>query len=425
MEGIYSLLFFQLWSGFGMDKGKIIKFYRQKAKLTQEQLGNGICSNTHVSKIEQGKTDYSSEITALFSKRLGINIEEELTRYQSIKRLLHCWHDAMIRERDEEIESIKNKLEEEPLLTISDYQVLYELLNARYHLQHHELKQADQIIKTVKKNHKQLPPYERNLLKHLSGMYYLSKKDVVQALSALGTINIEEYNNEEYFLTLATSYLASGSKVMAYYYAEKSLRFFINSNNLLKMIDSEIIMLMTRECDGYSDFQQKVEQYDALIQTCDLCHAFDKKARVLHNLAYEYYNRSEYESAKRLYQQSMSLKEKNSTCYLTSLEGFIRSSHYGHLLTSNELEKLVYEGISIARDLHEYLYTISFKLLHLLLSNQHTNYYHYLITNALPYMKKRGYVSLVQQYEKELFHYYIETEETHKALELATKVFSD
>ena len=111
MEGIYSLLFFQLWSGCGMDKGKIIKFYRQKAKLTQEQLGYGICSNTHVSKIEQGKTDYSSEITSLFSKRLGINIEEELMRYKNIKRLLHSWHDAMIRQRDEEIETIKNELE--------------------------------------------------------------------------------------------------------------------------------------------------------------------------------------------------------------------------------------------------------------------------------------------------------------------------
>jgi HTH-type transcriptional regulator, quorum sensing regulator NprR len=425
MEGIYSLLFFQLWSGCGMDKGKIIKFYRQKAKLTQEQLGYGICSNTHVSKIEQGKTDYSSEITSLFSKRLGINIEEELMRYKNIKRLLHSWHDAMIRQRDEEIETIKNELEKEPLITLSDYQVLYELLNARYHLLHQEFKQADKIIKAINKKHKHLPPYERNLLKHLSGMYYLSKKDVLKAFATLGTINVDDYNNEEYYLTLATSYLATGSKVMAYYYAEKSLRYFINSNNLLKMIDAEMIMLMTRESDGYSDFQQKVEQYDALIQTCNLCHAFEKKARVLHNLAYEYYNRNEYESAKRLYEQSMCLKEKKSTCYLTSLEGFIWSCHKGNLLAINELENLVLEGISIARELNEYLSSINFKLLHLLLNNQQAEYYNYLITNALPYFKKRGYVSLVQQYEKELFHYYMKTDETNKALELATKVFSD
>ncbi|MGA5690182.1 hypothetical protein [Cytobacillus pseudoceanisediminis] len=36
-----------------MYEGKIIKFYREKTKLTQQQLGEGICSDTHVSKIEK------------------------------------------------------------------------------------------------------------------------------------------------------------------------------------------------------------------------------------------------------------------------------------------------------------------------------------------------------------------------------------
>ncbi|MCM3393700.1 helix-turn-helix transcriptional regulator [Cytobacillus pseudoceanisediminis] len=43
-----------------------MKFYREKAKLTQQQLGEGICSDTHVSKIERGITDYSPEITCCF-----------------------------------------------------------------------------------------------------------------------------------------------------------------------------------------------------------------------------------------------------------------------------------------------------------------------------------------------------------------------
>jgi HTH-type transcriptional regulator, quorum sensing regulator NprR len=406
-----------------VDKGKIIKFYRQKAKLTQEQLGVGICSNTHVSKIEQGKTDYSSEITLLFSKRLGIDIEEELMRYKNIKRLLHCWHNAMIMQRDEEVETLKMKLEKEPLIKISDYKILYELLNARYHLLHHDLNLADKILKTIKKKHKHMPAYERNLLSHLSGIYYLSKNNVVKAFAILGTIDIDDYNNEEYYLTLAASYLAGGSKVMAYYFAEKSLRFFINSNNFLKIIDAEMIMLMTRDSDGFREFQQKVEQYEALIQTCDLCHAADKKAQVLHNLAYEYNKWNEYESAKRLYEQSMSLRKKESTFYLISLEGFIRSCLDGNLMPNYQLEKFVYEGLSISRKINEYLYSISFKLLFLLINNEQTEYYNYLITDALPYYKKRGYVSLVQHYEKELFHYYVKKDETSKALELATKYY--
>ncbi|MGE6754394.1 helix-turn-helix domain-containing protein [Rossellomorea sp. NPDC071047] len=408
-----------------MHKGKIIKFYRQKAKLTQEQLGYGICSNTHVSKIEQGKTDYSSEITLLFSKRLGIDVEEEFIRYKNIKRLLQCWHDSMIRQRDKEIETLKNKLEKEPLIKISDYQILYELLNARYHLLHQDLKPADKILKEIKKKYKHLPPYESNLLNHLSGIYYLSKKDIVKAFETLVSINIEDYKNEEYYLTLATAYLAAGSRVMAYYYAEKSLRSFINNNNVLKIIDAEMIMLITRESDGCRDFQLKVEEYEALLHTCDLCHAYEKKARVLHNLAYEFYNRNEYETAKRLYEQSMDLKEKKSSFYLTSLEGFIRSCLDGNLMAKKELEKLVYEGLSLAREMKEYIYSISFKLLLHLINHHHTEYFNYLITNALPYFKQSGYVSLLKQYEKELFHYYVKKDEKSKALELASKVLAD
>lgn len=77
------------------------------------------------------------------------------------------------------------------------------------------------------------------------------------------------------------------------------------------MIDAETIILMTRESDGNGDFQKLVEQYKGLIHTCELCRVPNKKARLLDNLAFEYYSRQDYEVASRMYQQSMVLKEKN------------------------------------------------------------------------------------------------------------------
>ncbi|MDQ0197746.1 helix-turn-helix domain-containing protein [Neobacillus ginsengisoli] len=55
-----------------MIEGKIIKFYREKAGLTQGQLVEGICFVTHLSKIERGITEYSGEITYLLFKRLTV-----------------------------------------------------------------------------------------------------------------------------------------------------------------------------------------------------------------------------------------------------------------------------------------------------------------------------------------------------------------
>ena len=71
-----------------MHEGKIIKYYREKAKLTQEQLSKGVCSVTHISKNERGLTEYSPEIAILLSKRLNINIEQELTNLIDLKKSL-------------------------------------------------------------------------------------------------------------------------------------------------------------------------------------------------------------------------------------------------------------------------------------------------------------------------------------------------
>ncbi|MBB2481294.1 helix-turn-helix transcriptional regulator [Bacillus sp. APMAM] len=46
-----------------MLEGKIIKFYRESKGMTQKDLGDGICSNTHLSKIERGLTEVSKELT--------------------------------------------------------------------------------------------------------------------------------------------------------------------------------------------------------------------------------------------------------------------------------------------------------------------------------------------------------------------------
>ncbi|ART77544.1 helix-turn-helix domain-containing protein [Sutcliffiella horikoshii] len=402
-----------------MHEGRIIKYFRKKAKLTQQQLGDGICSDTHVSKIERGMTEYSPEVTFLLSKRLGINIEEELSRFHNLKKILARWHDAIIMQRFEAIEIIKEELDNEELIQISEHQILYDLLRARYHLLRNNLIEADIITKNIQKAHRKLPPYESNLLKHILGMYYLANKDMIKAVNILRSINSDDYNNPEYYLTLSTAYLAVNSKIMAYYYAELSLQFFIKTNNYLRSIDAEMIMLITREGEGQCDFQKIVEQYEALIQTCDLCHAHDKKAKVLHNLAEEHYCRKDYKASSRLFHKSMLLKEKKSAEYLISLEAFIRCCFEGSILSKDKLEKLGNEGLVIAREINQGLHTINLQLLLLRINNQIAEYYHYLSTKALTYYKKCGYVSIVQRYEKELFNYHLKTRQIDDALKFA------
>ncbi|MDE0583542.1 helix-turn-helix domain-containing protein [Planococcus sp. A6] len=68
-----------------MNIGSVIKYYRLKHNLTQSQLADGICSVSHLSKIESNTyTPHEETYEALLSK-MGVQLKKELEHQ---KRLL-------------------------------------------------------------------------------------------------------------------------------------------------------------------------------------------------------------------------------------------------------------------------------------------------------------------------------------------------
>ncbi|PEZ09145.1 transcriptional regulator [Bacillus sp. AFS018417] len=402
-----------------MHEGKIIKFHREKAGLTQEQLVKGICSVTHISKIERGITEYSSEIITLLSERLGIDMNQEIHSFRNIERQLHRWHDFIIMECFKKSEKIKNKLEKNKWLYLSDYHLLYKLLQAKYYLLYKNEKSAYEIAREVQINYKKLTSYEQNLFKHIMGKCYLLKKDIPSAINTLKTIDAGEYNNPEYYYDLALAYHKMNSKLMAYYYAEKALQFFKASSNFRKIIDAEMLMLMQIEENEYFDFKETVVRYENLIQNCDLCNVPYRKASLIQNLALQYFKRKEYNRASELYKKAIDLKRETLPQNLTSLYGYIQSCFKGNLLSNKELLRLTHEGMASATNANDFLSTILFTLLVYLIEDKEDYYHEYIETYALPFFQANNYVKLVQLYEQELFNYYFKTGMSDKALKLS------
>jgi HTH-type transcriptional regulator, quorum sensing regulator NprR len=401
-----------------MYEGKIIKFYREKKKLTQEQLGKDICSTTHISKIECAQTTYATEITNLLCERLQINMEEELTKLANIKQKLLYWQETIIMQLYNEMDQINSELEHEELLEISKYVYMYQLLRARYLLMYHKSNEAFKILKKIQRKLNRLSPYETNLLKHSLGIYYLEKQDYISAIQSFKSIQITVYNNPEYYYHLAVAYHTTQSPMLAYYYAEKSHQYFKNINNYLRVIDAEMLMLIQVKDDCCKD-EEIIKRFKNLIKSCELCNALDRKARVLHNLAFEYLRRSNYELASIYYKESMALKEKESISYLLSLEGYIRSSLEGGLLPKNELIIFAEKGFAIAKNMDSLLYIHLFKLLIYLLKCKEKEYLQYLVDKALPMFNKNGFYYLIERSNKELFNYYSTMRLTDQAMEIA------
>ncbi len=400
-----------------MYEGKIIRFYREKYQMTQEQLGNGICSGTHISKIERLHTEYAPEIITLLSERLGINIENEITKLKNIKKRLNHWHDVIIMQLFEEMDLINHELEQEDLIQISDYINFYKLLRVKYLLMHNLTEEASDIIAEIHKKEHKLSSYEANLFKHVLGVYFLAKHENPKAIQALKSINDTEYNNKEYTYHLAVAYHLNESPVMAYFFADKSRQFFKEINNYLRVIDAEMLMVIQVKDDG--DFKETIQRFESLIKSCDLCNAPDRKAKVLHNLAFEYFRRKNYEPANKYYKESMSLKDNESSPYLLSLDGYIRSAYYGSLLPKDELLQLANEGLEKALKKNEQLYINLFTLLSFLIQDKEQKYHQYLSEHSLPLFEKFGFVYLINRSKKELFNFYFKQKKTGKALKMA------
>ncbi|CAM3584270.1 helix-turn-helix domain-containing protein [Cytobacillus oceanisediminis] len=399
--------------------GKIIKFHREKAGLTQGQLGEGICSVTHLSKIERGITEFSEEITNLLAKKLQINPQDEIVRYHDLSKRLNQWHDAMIMQRIPESETLKIELEEETLIHMPEFQVLYRLLSARYYLSVNKLESAFRIIQELQRNETALSPHDRGMLKHVLGIYYFLTGQFLDCISSLTSIDQDQYNHEEYYYHLAIAYHSIHSNITAYYYGKKALQYFQRTLNILRIIDTEMLLIIQLNSKELHDFNETKEKYEQLIKLCDACNSDARKSKLYHNLAFEYFRRKKYRDSAALYKEAIKLTEENAPHYLTALDGYIHTCFKGSLQPKETLIELSEKGLKQAKDLDSYTW-IYFQLHLHLLREEEKLYYQLIEETALPYFKNIGYGILIDHYEKKLFHYYSRKGDAQKALELAS-----
>lgn len=408
-----------------MIEGEVIKFYRTKAGLTQEELGKGICSSKHVGKIERGNTSYSSEIITLFSERLQIDIRKEIANFENLEKKLQNWHTAIIKLRMKEVESYKIELEESHFINSSKYGPLYQLLLARYYLLKNDYKNTHTIIQSIQNNYKDLPPFERNLLLHVIGIYYLnnynnsSTENHHKAIQTLKKIDINDYGNPEYYYHLAVAYGWVDSKVMAYVYAEKALEYFKDTSNYLRAINAESIMLLQSSNDAHLDFKKLKQSYKNLIHDSETLNATDKTGMLLNNFALEYFKRKDYEKAQKYYKAALQLEKRPSVIYLQRLNNYLKSSFEGKLMRKSALLNSAQKGLTIAENLNNQHYQVLFTLLICSIENKTKEYIQYIEKTAFPYFKSRNHTVLMKRYGKELYDFYVKEKEFEKAVEMS------
>ncbi|MCR8850383.1 helix-turn-helix domain-containing protein [Rossellomorea sp. SC111] len=401
-----------------MHTGEIIRLYREKAGLTQSQLGEGICTTTHVSKIERGKTAYSDEIISLFSERLGIDIHHEIEAYHLLEQQLHLWHNSIIMRRMNLVEKIKSQLEKSAFLESSKYSTYYHLLRARYYILHQKADAASSILDSI--NRGNLPAFETNLFHHVQGIIYINRnsyENQQKAIQVLQKIDMNDYQIRECYYHLSIAYHCVGNKVMAYFYAEKALSYFKETNNYLGSIKAESLMLLQ-----LSDENHLIERYRNLIEDCDSLGFLEQKGMLLNNLGYEYYNRCDFASASRCFKEALTLAEKGSVTYLGRLCNYTDACMEGELCSDKELEKHIHLGLQLSKHLKSSLFLKLFELFSLQKNQCRDEYVSYLEKEALPHFLETNNLLLIERYGKVLYEHYVEMEQLDRAILLTRKL---
>lgn len=403
-----------------MIEGKIIKFHRERLGLKQADLGRGICSKTHISKIERGLTEVSKDTIEELAQRLDIDMAAELQTYMGLDLLLKEWHEAIILKLSAKAKKIKKQLESIVLLQIPDFHRSNMLILTKYYISIGEGDRAKTLILEMN-TWQDLSLFDQNMLLHIKGEFYLlHEKDYSKAITHLKRIDLTYYNNPEYYYHLAVAYHHIDSKVLAYYYATKALHFFTSKHSFTRIIETEMLMLIQVEQEEY--FVPKDSGYPRLIEMADNLGLHKQKVQLLHNYAYQQFRYGEYERAFSFYQQVLEIVKTTDAQYLLSLEGYLNAATKLEVLSKNELLVIAEEGLALAKQKEDYMSEHFFQLHLYKIKQLDEFYYNYLEKEMYPAIKKIGYGLASETYEIKLFDYYMEKGQIEKASEYAIPI---
>ncbi|MCA0971204.1 helix-turn-helix transcriptional regulator [Halobacillus litoralis] len=332
-------------------KGTLIKQHRKLNKMTLEELSEGICSVSYLSKIEHNSISASDEIYSLLEKRLNIkliDINEEFD--EGVYQDLLDWHEAA-------------QLQNEDLMKQYDNQYKNGISNN----QNNELNNLYKIIKARHDMRIDFKPLSEPLLHDLTNIYDFSNKEYkfffhktlgihyllcndLQAaldhfkktLSFLKFIHFRD--TETYFhLCMAYSRLVTHA-VESNYYGQLALEGYFKDLNYSRIIDTYLIIAINYEYLRSYDIAE--EYYLKILKVSDEQEDPESKRRILENIGFGCLKKKEYEKSKYYLEQAHEIPTPDvdfevNTIYL------LASSHY-RLENMKECWELIHKGESLA-----------------------------------------------------------------------------
>jgi HTH-type transcriptional regulator, quorum sensing regulator NprR len=393
--------------------GQRIRYYRKTKGLTQEELAQGICSVSYLSKIEKGDAKSSEEVINLLCERLGISPEE--VDESKILEMLNEWNMMMVDRRFEEANEASFNIEER-MKGVSEPNLLlrHKLFKARYLLvqSYPKYDAAKEQLEEVKELFEQLPNDLKFYYYTFKGMYNNFSKQYQKALKYfhkadkqfIQTSNIADIEAATvyYFIALTHNYLMHISSVANYSY--KAVSIFDREYCYSRSADCQILLgLSYRRARNYE--KAKYHLNLALKYATVFKDTFTSGI-IYHNLGYVASCQKEHVKAIEYLKKSIQFKESQSS-QNTANTLYVLANEYHEVGEKKTSLDLIKKGLELTKEDQEVYHHL--RILKYQVTNvDDTEFITFLTKEAIPYFEEKGILEYEAIYSELVADMYFE-----------------
>lgn len=398
--------------------GKRIRYQRKRNGLTLEQLSEGICSVSYLSKIEHGDKS-SVEVSRLLCERLNINYNEQAhgEQIEKIDQELSDWYQQMITSSDpkmEDLSSVKDHLAakvsliQEPLVSLK-----FDLISLYFYTMLETNDLASQLIKQLNLFKEMFTTELRYSYALFCGIYFCNTSQLDKASEHL---YLAESMQNQIPLTdqdlAELSYQIARLEGLKYHvpkciqYATQALSLFNQFYNLKRIADCQTLLGISHR--RINNFVEAEHHYEQALKFVSILDNKQRIAILYHNLGFCYASQDNHKLAIDYLIKSIDIKQKIKSPTPSIIYSLTLLAEEYYRLENFEKAKAIIDQslqmIEHRQDCVDYLKlkVIEYKLTHPI----HPHYELLMRQSVIPRLSEKKRWEDVTNYAEELAEYY-------------------
>ncbi|MGH0593852.1 helix-turn-helix domain-containing protein [Bacillus pretiosus] len=411
--------------------GKQVFYKRLQQKMTQEELCQGICSVSYLSKIENGKIEASEEILQLLCTRLEIAVTDLRDVEEDVKGKLDEWLNALVHLDKPQVERIYEELQGE-MKHVLDFEIInyYRLLYTRYLIMKRDFLAVEEELERLKKVYKKYSPFQKMLYTYskalLLSLQYKHKESLKYLIETEEMAKEQGYYETGIYYNLSLAYSHLNIPHLAMHFANIAMEGFRNEYKFRYVINCQTIIALSYV--EKAQYEEALKIYESILREVDSFAEKDMiKAMTLNNMGELYHYKNEHDKSKNYFLQSFQLQQTVNMNYIETIYGLAKQSI--HLKCYEEAQKWIEKGIECSRSDEKYNKMIySFCIFKYKYFGESQEFKRFLENEAIPFFKsvgsmkelKNAYLELAMYLENE-FKY----EESNKYYKEVIKVLEE